>query len=170
MAAELPSYKEEAVDATAGTLLIVEDDILSATALGNALEDAGFQVLDLASRPREAMVTVRACRPDLALVNINLHGRNDGIGLAAKLTALGIPVLFISGQVSRARSAQTVAVGSLPKPYNPADMVQAVRYLLGHLDGDECCPRPPQLEVFDRPPAGAVPGTAQTAAGPAPSA
>jgi len=105
--------------------------------------------MDLAGRQQEALVAVQACRPDLALVNIELHGRNDGIELASDLKEQGIPVLFISGQVSRARSAQTVAIGSLPKPYSPADMVMAVGYLLAHLSGDESRPRPRGLEVFD---------------------
>jgi len=81
-------------------------------------------------------------------VNIELHGRNDGIALAREFKAMDIPVLFISGQISRARSAQTVAVGSLPKPYDPAHMVMAVSYLLRHLEGDESLPRPQGLEVF----------------------
>ena len=70
--------------------------------------------------------------------------------LAEDLKAQGIPVLFISGQESRARSAKTVAIGSLPKPYSVADMVVAVAYLLAHLKGDDSLPRPSMLEVFDR--------------------
>jgi DNA-binding response OmpR family regulator len=131
------------------TLLIVEDDMLPAIALQDELEDAGFTVMNLTSRHQEALTATEACKPDLALVNIELHGRDDGIALAADLKAVGVPVLFISGQVSRASSAQTVAVGSLPKPYSPADMVKAVEYLLAHLAGDETLPRPPHLEVFD---------------------
>jgi len=134
------------------TLLIVEDEILPAMALRDELEDAGYRVLDLTGRQGEALVAVRACKPDLALVNIRLHGRDDGIGLARDLKEKGIPVLFISGQVSRARSAQTVAVGSLPKPYSAAEMVRAVGYLLAHLSGDESVPCPRALEVFDSAP------------------
>lgn len=133
------------------TLLIVEDEILSAMALRDELQDAGYDVLDLTGRYQDALVVVRDRRPALALVNIQLQGRDDGIVLAEDLKAMGIPVLFISGQVSKARSAQTVAIGSLPKPYSAADMVTAVAYLLRHIKGDDSLPRPPALEVFDRP-------------------
>lgn len=133
------------------TLLIVEDEILSAMALHGELEDAGYNLMDLTDRYDEALEAVRNCKPDLALVNIQLHGQDDGIHLAKDLKALGIPVLFISGQVSRARSAKTVAIASLPKPYAAADMVAAVNYLLRHLEGDESLARPDQLEVFDQP-------------------
>lgn len=129
--------------------MIVEDEVLVATALKSELEDAGYYVLNLTDRIADALEVAMASRPDLALVNIQLFGDDDGIELATKLKALGIPVLLISGQVSRARSARTVAIASLPKPYDAADMVLAVTYLLGCLRGDASLPRPSGLEVFD---------------------
>jgi 1,2-diacylglycerol 3-beta-glucosyltransferase len=91
----------------------------------------------------------KACKPDLALVNIRLAGLDDGIELSEHLKALGIPVLLISGQVSGARSAKTVAIASLPKPYDAADMVLAVNYPLARLRGDAPPSKPAQLEGFD---------------------
>ncbi|HLZ73946.1 response regulator [Phenylobacterium sp.] len=142
------------------TLLIVEDDILPAMAIQDELEDAGYRVLDLTGRHQEALSAARIHKPDLALVNIELQGRDDGIALAGELQAMGIPTLFISGQVSRAMSMRTVAIGSLPKPYRAADVVVAVDYLLAHLRGDETRPRPDGLEVFDRAADAAAPGLA----------
>lgn len=131
------------------TLLIVEDEILPAMSLKAGLEDAGYRVMDLTSRPEEALTAARDCKPDLALVNIRLYGRNDGIALAVELKAMDIPVLFISGQPNRAVAARSVAVGSLAKPYSVDDMVVAVAYLLARLAGDASKPRPKDLEVFD---------------------
>lgn len=145
----MTGYERDARGQGASTLLIVEDEILAAMALRDELEDAGYRVMDLTGRWQEALAAVKDCKPDLALVNIRLHGRDDGIVLAEDLKAQGIPVLFISGQESRARSAQTAAIGSLPKPYSVADMVVAVAYLLAHLKGDDNLPRPATLEVFD---------------------
>jgi len=140
---------ETANPARPRTLLIVEDDVLPAMALRDELEDAGYHVLDLTARHQEALLAAQEHHPGLALVNIQLQGRDDGIVLAEALKAMGIPTLFISGQISRARSARTVAIGSLPKPYRAADMVKAVDYLLAHLAGDETLPLPLGLEVFD---------------------
>ena len=42
-----------------------------------------------------------------------------------------------------------MAVGSLPKPYHPADIALAVHYLLARLAGDSSQPKPPSLEVFE---------------------
>jgi len=134
---------------TGKTLMIVEDEVLIATLLRSELEDAGYHVLKLTDCMAEALEVARANQPDLALVNIQLAGGDDGIELATQLKALDIPVLLISGQVSRARSARTVAIASLPKPYDAADMVLAVTYLLGCLRGDASLPKPGGLEVFD---------------------
>ncbi len=131
------------------TLMIVEDEVLVAMQLRDELQDAGYRVLDLTDRHSEALEVAQREKPDLALVNIRLAGRDDGIELAEHLKALSIPVMFISGQVSRARSAATVAIASFPKPYDAAEMVVAVDYLLASLQGDASLPRPKNLEVFD---------------------
>ncbi len=131
------------------TLMIVEDEALVAMVLRDELQGAGYKILNLTDRQDEALEEAKAEKPHLALVNIRLAGRDDGIELSEHLKALGIPVLLISGQVSRARSAKTVAIGSMPKPYDAAEMVLAVAYLLACLTGDTSLPRPDQLEVFD---------------------
>jgi len=131
------------------TLLIVEDEALVAIVLRDVLSEAGYHVLDLTARHAEALEVARACKPDLALVNIRLAGRDDGIELAEHLKALDIPVVFISGQISRARTAATVAIASMPKPYDANEMVLAVAYLLARLKGPTSLPRPDKLEVFD---------------------
>jgi DNA-binding response OmpR family regulator len=131
------------------TLMIVEDQVLVATVLRDALNDAGYHVLDLTDCYTEALEVAKTCKPDLALVNIKLAGDTDGIALAERFKAMAIPVLLISGQVSRARSAKTAAIASMPKPYDAADMVLAVAYLLGRLKGDASLSKPDHLEVLD---------------------
>ena len=130
-------------------LLIVEDQLLLAMGLKDELEDCGYRVLELAVRNQEAMATAHEVQPDLALVNIQLADGDDGVALAADLKALGVPVLFISGQPERARAAKTMGVGSIPKPYTPAEMVAAVDYVFRHELGDESLPGPSRLEMFD---------------------
>ena len=59
------------------TLMIVEDEVLVATVLRDELEDAGYHVLDLTDRHAQALEVAKACKPDLALVNIRLAGRDQ---------------------------------------------------------------------------------------------
>ncbi|MEY3624360.1 MAG: hypothetical protein RLZZ407_1919 [Pseudomonadota bacterium] len=134
---------------TVQTLMIVEDEVLVSILLRDELQKAGYKVLDLTDRLDAAMEVANAEKPDLALVNIRLAKGDDGIELSKHLKGLAIPVLLISGQVSRASSAKTVAIGSMPKPYDPEEMLLAVAYLLARLNGDDTLPKPHQLEVFD---------------------
>ncbi|MBX9731684.1 MAG: response regulator [Sphingomonas sp.] len=134
---------------TKATLMIVEDDALVSMVLQDALEDAGYKVLGLTDRQEAALQVAKAEKPHLALVNISLAGGDDGIELSEHLKAMGIPVLLISGQVNRASSAKSVAIGSMPKPYSAAAMVAAVAYLLALLNGDGSLSCPAQLEVFN---------------------
>src|SRR5690606_28402909 len=60
------------------TLMIVEDEILVAMTLRDELESAGYHVLDLTDRHEEAVAVAHKSTPDLALVNIQLRGRDDG--------------------------------------------------------------------------------------------
>ena len=131
------------------TLMIVEDEALVSILLRDELQKAGYKVLDLTDRLDAALEVAKAEKPHLALVNVRLARGDDGIELSKHLKGLGIPVLLISGQVSRASSAKTVAIGSMPKPYDPDEMVLAVAYLLARLNGDDTLPKPQQLEVFD---------------------
>jgi len=131
------------------TLMIVEDEALVSILLRDELQKAGYKVLDLTDRLDAALEVAKAEKPHLALVNVRLARGDDGIELSKHLKGLGIPVLLISGQVSRASSAKTVAIGSMPKPYDPEEMVLAVAYLLARLNGDDTLPKPHQLEVFD---------------------
>ena len=133
-------------------LLIVEDQVILALALHGELEDAGYRVLKLADHHQEALTIAREVKPNLALVNIDLADGDDGVALARDLKAMGVPVLFISGQADKAMLAKAVGVASLPKPYTSFEMVRAVDYLFRHELGDESYPAPPRLEMFDNAP------------------
>ena len=129
-------------------VLIVEDQLLIAMALQEELTELGYWVLDLAVRHQEALGLARQVRPDMALVNIDLAGGDDGSALAWDLKAMGIPVIFISGQKDRVELAKEAAVASMPKPYSALDLVEAVGYMFRRLAGDTSEPAPPKLDVF----------------------
>lgn len=129
-------------------LLIVEDQLLIAQCLKDEFEDHGYCVLELATRHQEALTIARVILPDLALVNIDLEGDDDGTVLAWDLKAMDVPVLFISGQGDRVELAREAAVASLPKPYSPADMRQAVDYLFRHESDHPSLTRPENMSIF----------------------
>lgn len=129
-------------------LLIVEDQLLIAQCLKDEFEDHGYRVLELATRHQEALTIARGTRPDLALVNIDLEGDDDGAALAWDFKAMGVPVLFISGQRDSVELAREAAVASLPKPYTPDEMRHAVDYLFRHQTGHPSLQRPERMSIF----------------------
>ena len=116
------------------TLLIVEDDVLVATQIEDALKDAGYEVLQPARSATEAMDLARAHRPALALVDIELEGQLNGIQLASQLREeLNIPSIFISGHNDPAtvRASQLAQpVSWLKKPFGPGSVVASVQLAL----------------------------------------
>ena len=104
-------------------ILVVEDDPIVAWSARDVVEDAGHEVLGPAHDVEEALRLVAARRPDLALVDINLAGADEGVALARTLKDQhAVPSLFVGGQVNAARANQDAAMGLLRKPYDPASL------------------------------------------------
>jgi CheY-like chemotaxis protein len=132
-------------------VLIVEDDPLVAVIAAGALADAGHEVVGPAYDAEEAWRLVRDSPPDLALVDINLSGRDEGLALAQRFKDdLGLPSMFVSGEVAAARRRRSSALGVLAKPYDPGLLVEAVEVARSILQGRGPPARrlPPALELF----------------------
>ena len=132
-------------------VLIVEDDPLVAATAAEALEDAGHEVVGPAYDADEAWRLVRHSPPDLALVDINLADGEEGLALAQHFKdALGLPSIFVSGEVRAARRRSSAALGILAKPYDPDLLAEAVEVARSILEqGRPPARRLPQaLELF----------------------
>ena len=111
-------------------ILIVEDDFLLTQCLVDLLGGAGFEVVGCARRVGEAVRMAEALRPDVALMDIRLSGRRDGIDGAVLLRRhCGVPVVFLTSEsdpeiVERARSVHCAPV--LQKPCPPLRIVEAI--------------------------------------------
>jgi CheY-like chemotaxis protein len=130
-------------------LLVAEDEALIALVLELELRGAGHEVLGPAATPEEALALVAETRPGLALIDINLTGRGDGIALARALRDRhGVPSLFVSGQAPDALAAKDAALGLVRKPYAPEDVARAVEAVAELLRGRRPARLPPGLELF----------------------
>jgi two-component SAPR family response regulator len=108
-------------------IIIVEDEALLAICISQAILDAGHEVVCCVPSATRALACANEHGADLALVNISLvEGKRAGVDLAKKLQALDIPSIFVSGQRTDAVSARRFALGFLPKPYTPKDVLGAV--------------------------------------------
>lgn len=104
-------------------ILVVEDDYFVALELEQVLREAGYAVVGIAVTAEEALTLARRHRPQLAVMDIRLAGRRDGIAAACALRAeLGVPSVFASAHgdpETRRRAERARPLGWLLKPYAP---------------------------------------------------
>jgi PAS domain S-box-containing protein len=111
-------------------ILIVEDDPLVAVSLVDCLTMLGHSVSAVAASGEEALRRAEESRPDLALLDIKLHGEMDGVAAAKEMRArFDIPVVYLTGYYDDAvveRAAGTEPHGFLTKPYDPGDLKRTI--------------------------------------------
>ncbi|HEX2556270.1 MAG TPA: response regulator [Microvirga sp.] len=78
------------------SVLIVEDVAVTAIALSDALEDAGYAVFGHCSSAPDALALLSRAAPDLAILDISLRGGSSG-DVARELRRRGVPFLIHSG-------------------------------------------------------------------------
>jgi DNA-binding response OmpR family regulator len=111
------------------TLLLVEDDHATRMGLEDALTDAGYRVIPVATL-RAAVKAFRDERPDAAVVDIRL-GAYNGMHLLA-LNTRGIPIIVMTGFVDAVleRDVQQLGGTYLLKPFPASALVSMLERLL----------------------------------------
>ena len=115
-------------------VLVVEDDYLVGAQMEEALREAGFAVVDVVATAEDAIDRARARDVTLAVMDIRLAGRRDGVDAAIELFQQhGIRTIFATAHAdreTRKRAEKAMPVGWLQKPYTMASLVAAVREAL----------------------------------------
>ena len=114
-------------------ILIVEDDVVTATMFRDMLEHAGYIISGHATNGAQAIAMTSALQPDVVLMDIKMPGM-DGITCAEKILAqCPTPVIIISGYddprlVARAKCSGVGAY--LVKPIKLADLQRSIVLVL----------------------------------------
>ena len=120
-------------------ILIVEDDFLAAIEMETALVEAGYQIAGVANRAEDAVRLAKAETPTLAIMDIRLIGKADGVDAALEIfRETGIRCIFATAHYDahmRSRAQPAAPLGWLPKPYAPRALVAQVKRALTELDG-----------------------------------
>ncbi len=110
---------------------MVEDETLIALYLVELLADLDYDVFGPAASAVRALRLAEDVRPDLALVDIGLTGRADGIAIAVELRdRLGIPTIFLSGTSDPAtikRAKLAAPVDFIHKPFAAGQLEAALK-------------------------------------------
>jgi CheY-like chemotaxis protein len=103
-------------------ILIVEDEKISAMAIGKMLADLGYTLTGIAISGEEAIRKASDVQPDLVLMDIKLDGLLDGIETAETLNRLyNIPVVYITAYEDEQifqRAKLTAPFGYMIKPFD----------------------------------------------------
>jgi len=109
-------------------VLLIEDDLLTATDIKQALQRAGHRILAIARTYTEAIAAVKQQWPDLIIPDIRLEGSSaDGVDtVEALLLRQSIPVIFLTANseeetVSRARLTRPAAF--MLKPFRRRELI-----------------------------------------------
>ena len=132
-------------------ILIVEDEPLIAFDNEHALQQAGYTVVATVDRFREADAVISAGNDvDLIIADIRLNGVRSGIELARHAEALGIAVLFSTASLPDEARDTDIALGALTKPFQPRDLIRAIRACEMVLAGRTPRRLPAGLTLFPR--------------------
>ncbi|AWN36706.1 response regulator [Methylobacterium radiodurans] len=115
-------------------ILLVEDDYVVAVEMERWLRGAGASVVGPVARIEQALALIVGQVLDAAVLDINLDvglGAEDTVyPLADRLDALGVPYLFVTGDVRVGRLPRYAAKPRLEKPLQEAELAAALRGLL----------------------------------------
>ena len=104
---------ERAPAASTASVAILEDHHLVSTALRVTLESEGFVVIVPALTDRSELIdALRATRPEVALVDLNLGSFGSGEALLPDLLSLGARVIVMSGTADDATAGRCLAAGA----------------------------------------------------------
>lgn len=117
-------------------VLIVEDERLIAENLSDMLEELGYQVCEPCISYGQALETIETESPTLALLDIQLAGRKDGIDLAERIRRdYHFPFIFLTSFSDKAtveRAKKTLPNAYLVKPFRQADLFTAIEIAVEH--------------------------------------
>ncbi len=109
---------------------ILEDDLLIAESIMEALRHAGYNPINPVRNYDDAIKMIEAESPDLLVLDITIDGRLDGIDLAMAVNKeYGIPFIFLTAYsdqatVNRAKEANPYAY--LVKPFTERDLYSSI--------------------------------------------
>jgi PAS domain S-box-containing protein len=112
------------------SVLIVEDESIVAHDIQQTLTTLGYDALGIASSADEAIAIASKTCPDVALMDIRIKGRIDGIEAAGILQErFGVPIIYLTAHADEAtveRAKKTEPYGYLLKPMKPAELITAI--------------------------------------------
>ena len=103
------------------SILIVEDEAITALDLKYSLEELGYEVIDTVDTGQDAIDTAAETIPDVVLMDIKLKGDMEGIEAAEVISELRIPIVYLTANTdidTFEKSNVKGSYGFISKPYD----------------------------------------------------
>jgi two-component system cell cycle sensor histidine kinase/response regulator CckA len=115
-------------------ILIVEDESAFAQVVESYLKHLGYRVTGIVDSGAEALKVVGRSRPDLALMDIAIHGAMDGFDVAERFREQhDIPIIFLTGRSddqTLERVRRSASFGYLLKPFRLEELKAGIELAL----------------------------------------
>lgn len=116
------------------SILIVEDEFITADFISDALKEIGYIVNGIASSAQECLDLLAAKKTDLVLLDINIIGDTNGIQLADKIrTKYAIPFVFLTSYLDKETvdaALKTEPSAYVTKPFNKVSLYTSIEVAL----------------------------------------
>ena len=126
-ASDLEAARAELHAGAVARVLIIEDEPIIALDLQQLVENAGHEVVGLASSEEEAVALAAAERPTLVLADVNLGSGGDGISAVSRIMSRHrAPVIFVTAYPERLLTGRDVEPAFIiTKPFEPTTLAVA---------------------------------------------
>lgn len=105
---------------------ITEDEALIADHLAACLEDLGYEITSICDNAKDTLAELILNKPDIMLVDINIHGEMDGVDLVTQINKLfHLPIIYLTSNSDKQtieRVKHTQPAGFILKPYTAKDL------------------------------------------------
>ena len=123
------------------SVLVIEDEETWSHQIAYDLKQFGFTVVGCVDTVEDALPAISANNFDIALLDINLNGKNSGIALGNLISqTIKKPFIFITGSVNDAiitDAASARPSAFLTKPFNPASLFISIQSAIHHFSAGQ---------------------------------
>jgi len=115
-------------------VLVVEDDVFISEQLSAILKDLEYDVQEIAFDAQSAIDSLKVTPPDIAILDIKMHGENQGFAIAKYIRDhMDIPFIFLTSFADEStvnEASKLTPDGYLLKPFNERDIFSTLNVIL----------------------------------------
>ncbi len=120
------------------SIIIVEDDEITALNLKLSLQKHGYDIIDVCDNALDAKESIDKLKPNIIIIDISLQESNDGIELAKVIRRkYSIPFIYLTSYSDDdiiAQAIKTEPYGYIVKPFDPSSLHATIQMAIFKFD------------------------------------